>query len=312
MITLTTTSYITYKEQETIDDCQDAKHENVELGRFAVADGATRSFFPKIWAELLVKNFCVDSFFSFDRKNWKEWLYPIQQEWYHRVEERVKAQNLFYLTNSFNAKDAAVSTFIGVEIDKTKGKWQAMIIGDSCLFNKTASGFNRYLLEKSEDFTNLPETFVSYADKNQFTPVFKSGEIQSGDMLILTTDALAKWILEHYESGDLENILTRLEQINSDEQFNHFVNQARYEDVRLDNDDVTLMLISMEESRVSVKNENSQVIPSENYTAEKDKPRVNMVEVIIWGLIAGVVGIWALNSTVSFIHDLVLTLLNKN
>ena len=58
MIKLTSKSFITHKKAESQDDCQDAWCENEELGRYAVADGATRSFFPKEWAELLVEHFC--------------------------------------------------------------------------------------------------------------------------------------------------------------------------------------------------------------------------------------------------------------
>ena len=312
MITLTTRQYITHKEAETRDDCQDAQYENTKLGRFAIADGATRSFFPKMWAELLVKHFCNTPFFSFEEKNWKEWLGPLQQEWYERVEEKVKDRNLFYLTNSLNTKDAAVSTFIGVEIDRNKGRWQAMIIGDSCLFHKIDSGFKSYPIKKSEDFTSFPQVFASYVDKNHYDPNFISGEIQSGDMLILATDALAKWILEHNESGNLDTILERLKQINSDEQFNQFVDQARDEDVRLVNDDVTLMLISVEESKSSEIRESGIEVCSETHTPEEVESSVNVLEVVIWGLLAGVVGIWTFRWVFRFFRELIRALFNKN
>ncbi len=312
MLNLTFSPYITHKDGESIDDCQDAMHENVKIGRFAIADGATRSFFPKIWAELLVRHFCQDSNFSFSERNWRDWLKPIQDEWYEIVKDSVRERDVFYLTNSFNTRDAAVSTFIGIEIDNTEGKWQAVIIGDSCLFHKNDSGLKSYLIEKSDDFTSLPEAFASYGDKNYYDPIFESGEIQSGDTLILATDALAKWLLQHYESGNLENILARLEQINSDEQFNQFVNQARREDVRLENDDVTLMLISIEESKSYENNKSSNDESSETHNSENINSSTNVLETIIWGLIAGVTGVWIFRWVFYFIQDLLLTLFKTN
>ena len=289
MLTLKVFSFITHKKAESLDDCQDAIKVNEGISRYAVADGATRSFFPKWWAELLVEHFCEmpDSFLNED--SWKEQLVPIQEEWYKRVEERVKSRNLFYLTNSLNAREPAVSTFIGLEVDKTTLEWQAVIIGDSCLFHISDYGFKSYLIEKSEDFTSRPEAFASFPEKNQGKPTFISGEIQSGDRFILATDALAKWILEHKETGKLEDILNRFRQIESSESFNQFVDQARNnEDIRLINDDVTLMLILIEESKSSEIEDGDQKIPSETQTSEEIESQVNILEVIFWVLLAGV------------------------
>ena len=143
------------------------------------------------------------------RKVGQEQLVPVQEEWYKRVEERVKLRNLFYLTNSLNTREPAVSTFVGLEIDKINLEWQAIVIGDSCLFHRSGDEFRSYLIKKSEDFTSRPEAFASFPEKNHYNPKFISGELQSGDMFILATDALAKWILEHKEAGNLEDIFNR-------------------------------------------------------------------------------------------------------
>ena len=49
-----------------------------------------------------------------------------------------------------------------------------------------------------------------------------SGEIQSGDMFILATDALAKWIVQHAEADQLESALNQLKRIKTDDQFYSF------------------------------------------------------------------------------------------
>ena len=203
MITLKVASFITHKKAESIDDCQDAIKVNEESSRYAIADGATLSFFPKQWAELLVEHFCEMPNLSLNAENWKRWLIPIQEEWYRQVEERVKVRDQFYLTNPFNAREPAVSTFVGLEVEKTKREWRAVVVGDSCLFHKNSSGFRSYLIEQSDDFTDSPEAFASFPEVNHYDPEFIRGEFQSGDMFILATDALAKWILEHKESENL-------------------------------------------------------------------------------------------------------------
>ena len=322
-MTLKVASFIIHKKAESIDDCQDAIKVNEADSRYAVADGATLSFFPKQWAKLLVEHFCDMSNLSLDAENWKQWLVPIQEAWYKQVEERVRERDQFYLTNSFNAREPAVSTFVGLEVEKPKREWRAVVVGDSCLFHKNSSGFKSYRLEKSEDFTDQPEAFASYAEWNHHDPEFIKGELQSGDVFILATDALAKWILEHKESGNLEEVLNRLGQIEDPEQFNLFVDQARDEDIRLDNDDVALLLISVEETEVAEVRKDEQEITADTHTPEEDEQettsdtqtpedvesQTSVLEILCWGLLTGVFSIWTFYWMYRLLRDFIFTLI---
>ena len=328
MITLKVASFITHKKAESIDDCQDAIKVNEECSRYAVADGATLSFFPKQWAELLVEHFCEMPNLSLNAENWKQWLVPIQEAWYKQVEERVRERDQFYLTNSFNAREPAVSTLVGLKVERTKREWRAVVVGDSCLFHKNSSGFRSYLIEQSEDFTDRPEAFASFPEANPYAPEFIKGELQSGDMFILATDALAKWILEHKESENLEEVLHRLEQIENPVEFNQFVDQARDDEkIRLVNDDVALMLISVEEaevaeiredeqelisddaSEVSKIREDEQEMPSDTQTPEENELQVGVLEILCWGLLTGVFSVWTFYWIYRFLRDFILTLI---
>ncbi len=304
-------SFITHKKAESLNDCQDAVKVNEDSCRYAIADGATRSFFPKWWAELLVEHFCELPTLFPNEENWKEWLDPIQAEWYKRVEERVKARNQFYLTNSFNVREPAVSTFIGLEIDKLKNKWRAIVIGDSCLFHKSKTGFRSYLIEKSEDFTDRPEAVSSFPEKNYYEPTFVGGEIQSRDIFILATDALAKWIVQHEETDQLEAVLNQLKRIKTDEQFYSFVDLARdQESIRLVNDDVTLMLISVEESESSETEADGREISSEEQVSQEDvELRDNIFEIVFWALLTSFFSLWGFYGLYRFLRDLILTLI---
>lgn len=307
MLTLKVSSFITHKKAESLDDCQDAIKVNEDTSRYAVADGATRSFFPKWWAELLVEHFCrkSDSFLS--EEKWKEQLVPIQEEWYKRVEERVKSRNLFYLTNSLNAREPAVSTFVGLEVDKTKQEWRAIVIGDSCLFHKKGNGFKSYLIEKSEDFTSHTEALASFPEKNHYDPTFISGEFQAGDLFILATDALAKWIIQHDEANNLEGVLKQLKRIETDEQFNQFVDQERdRENIHLVNDDVTLMFITVEESQSLEVEDIHPETSSETQISEGNQSLSDDLSFLFWVILAGIFGFFV-GALV-----LVLILLNKN
>jgi hypothetical protein len=288
MLKLTTNSFSTHKEAESPDDCQDACARNDEERCYAVADGATRSFFSKEWAILLVEHFCETPDLSLVKKDWRDWIGPIQQKWYEQIKEKVNERNLFYLTNSFNAQESAVSTFIGIKFNKDNAEWEAMIVGDSCLFHKSDSGFKSYLIEDSGDFTNHPDAFASFARDNHFEPSFESRCANPGDTFILATDALAKWILEHKEAGELDAALSTLREVKTDEQFYEFVHKARHSDpIRLVNDDVTLMLISV--GGTQGPKDTGLEVPSETQTQEPTQQQQDILSRILsWGIFAGV------------------------
>ena len=259
MIQLCANKFVTCKKGDTSADCQDAAELNKDRARYAIADGATRSFFPKTWAEILVKAFCEETTLSLEQESWKEWIEPLRQRWLEQVTSTVQETKRFISVDRLSKSESAASTFVGLEIDPKKSVWKAMIIGDSCLFHIRDSKLKEsYLIKKSEDFTNRPDIFASFAKDSLSEPTFRTGQVKTGDILILATDALAKWIIQHEEKGKFNDALKRLIKIeaNSEKQFNDFVEEARETDgIRLVNDDVALLLISVKSDQQPQKTE---------------------------------------------------------
>lgn len=315
MINLTVKSFIAPKKGETAADCQDAKDQNESIGRYAVADGATLSFFPRQWADLLVKRFCYQEEFplSLEEDNWEVWIEPIQQEWLESVSKTVQETKDYMLVDRLSKRESALSTFIGIEFNIDKGEWKALILGDSCLFHQSGSEFKSYLLEKITDFQYRPKSFASFQNDNPVggPPEVKSDKALPGDLFILATDALAKWIVQHRENGEdkLQKALDRLKEIETDEQFEEFVDLTRdQEDIRLINDDVTLMLISVEEAEAIETKADGLEISSEEQVSQGDvELRVNVFEIIFWVLITGFFSIWSFYGFYRFLRDLILT-----
>ena len=311
MIKLIAKSFITSKNGEIAADCQDAREQNEAIGRYAVADGATLSFFPKKWAELLVKRFCYpgEPSLSLEEKNWKEWIEPIQQEWLQWVSETVRETKTYILVDRLSRLEPALSTFIGLEFDVNEGEWRAIILGDSCLFHQSGTEFKSHLLEKLEDFQYRPKSFASFPKDNPIggDPDVIGDKAIPGDLFILATDALAKWIIQQNKAGNLERILNQLKQIETDEQFDRFVDEARdREDIRLVNDDVTLMLISVEEAQSPEVEDVKPESSLETRTSEEVQTPSGVLRFLFWLILAGVFGF-----VVGFII-LVLILINKN
>ena len=295
MVKLTVQSFITHKKGETSAACQDAFRCNEESNRYAIADGATLSFFPKPWAELLVRQFCAPdgTVLSLEEENWEEWIEPIQQEWLQGVSQTVRETNEYILVDRLAKLEPALSTFIGLEFNHDVKEWSALLLGDSCLFHQSGDDFKSYPLETLADFAYRPKSFASFPKDNPVggPPEVITGKAAPGDLFILTTDALAKWIVQHHESEKLVDALSRLKQIETDEQFQEFVDRAREaEDIRLVNDDVTLVLISVEESPLQEDKGLEPEPRPESHTAAEEQPESNILRILFWGLLAGIFG----------------------
>jgi len=249
---------IVQKTSESPSDCQDAYADNRHLGRYAIADGVARSFFPAEWAKLLVDYFCNEytelNTSLFEIRNWQAWLAPVQQKWESEIRERVSKKagaNAYHLRNSLAQRDPAAAAFVGLQINvANQPSWKAMIIGDSCLFHVRGDQLISYLMQKPSDFGYHPEYFASVDIHNKYEPRFVGGTVQVGDIFILVSDALAKWILSQYESGGngWQNTLETLTGISKWNDLHRFVDQARRNNQNpLEDDDVALMIISVTE-----------------------------------------------------------------
>jgi hypothetical protein len=177
-------------------------------------------------------------------------LKPIQDKWYRKIEVLVRERNKYFITNRFNRREAAVSTFVGVEINFTQSEilWRSLIVGDSCLLHIGGDGKLKksYLFENSKQFTSKPEFFASYARDNRYEPTFFTGSLGEQDVLLLVSDAFAKWLLQQNELGQKAwaTAWHALLKLNSPTEFEKFIDDLRQSTSSpLDNDDVTVLLV---------------------------------------------------------------------
>lgn len=244
--------FYTHKKAESLSDYQDASDYSVKKGRFAIADGATRSFFPSQWSQLLVERFCQDNDSQNNRlfadRQWQAWLQPIQKKWDRQIRAIVEEapHDKYYIKNPYANKEPGLATFVGLQIGESNDKgisWDAMIIGDSCLFQVQGNQIKSYLISNSQQFDNHPAFFASYDKDNRDPPQFINGYAQPGDFFILATDALAKWMLTYYERSSWQQVWRELCHMTWGN-FDKYIDRARQgRQIRLENDDVTLMII---------------------------------------------------------------------
>ena len=227
-------------------DSDDASPELVASA--AVSDGASESAFAREWANVLTDAF-VDrplDLANIDEKSLSEWLKVAQDDWHECVSwDRIPWHG------EAKARAGASATLVGLTIsavddDSERLSWQAIAVGDSCLFVIRDGQLHRsFPLDTSEEFDNYPPLVSSNraaSDGIWEDMQSASGESESGDALILVSDAIACWFLARIEAGEepLE-VLMEMEEST----WSAWVEEQRNAGL-MRNDDTTLLIIEIE------------------------------------------------------------------
>ena len=229
----------------TSGQLEDAVAGAVATGRFAVADGASESCFADLWAGLLVEEFVsradcepgeLRSFLPNAQKRWQENMDGRTVPWF--AEEGVRR--------------GAFATFLGLSVE-TEGRslrWRAAAVGDSCLFHIREDTLQKsFPLDSWKQFGTLPHLLGSRtllesigAEMVQET----EGIGESGDQLLLATDALAQWCLGQHEAGEnpWQQIASLVSSPTSEMDFPLWIDERR-DTGRLQNDDVALLAVDL-------------------------------------------------------------------
>ncbi len=279
-------SFKIHKLSESMKDCQDSYSYNKEKGLFCVSDGASVSFFPAIWSQLLVNEFIENSDVFYN--NFDEYIKKTKDKWILKIKEIVKYKKdnnefiPYHLNDRINNPDeCAAATFAGLKITKkdTKLEWQLNIIGDSCLFIlDKKNNLKSFLMQNSNDFGYFPDSFKSRGVKNK-KPTEEKGEANFDDKFILVTDALAKWILEKKEANKVLEILEEFNKIEEQENFESFVEKYRENGAEpiLEDDDLTLMII--EYNNKDLQETLNELLENSSIILDKIKKRRSIKEI---------------------------------
>ena len=273
MFRLSSRSFVIEKDGEHPEDCQDSifpdprseptSRSSDEDGKcFAVSDGTTTSFFSRSWAGILTRQFAEKRDLAFS--DWDTWLEGARATWLREIEQRASAKDVsFYTKNDFLLKKPAAATFTGLHFGRNDGDathWEALALGDSCLFHFQENGeVTSYPFSESASFEFVTESAESYAKRSAHRPLHITTEpvpdaegvrrakpAREGDIFLLATDALAKWLLVRKESG--QPVWGTLLKLHEHQAFVNFVHAARRETAQpLNNDDVALAVICLGE-----------------------------------------------------------------
>ncbi len=215
----------------------------------AVADGATESSFASDWAKMLTRAFVKDPFTSIETLQARTEI--LSQKWHSVVNRRP----LPWFAEE-KVRLGAFSTLLGVTItsysngSSQSGIWSAIAVGDSCLFQIRNDDLLRsFPISNVDEFGCSPTLLSTNLSRNsQLWERVKchTAEWMSGDYLLLTTDALARWFLfQHQNNKKPWNILLGFtEDLFPSESFQTWADDERRSS-HLKNDDITLLIAKL-------------------------------------------------------------------
>jgi hypothetical protein len=216
------------------EDCQ----------RFAIADGATEAIFSGLWASLLTEAWSSGELLL-DSSSQTGTLASLSAQWLSKV----TTKSMPWWVEEKLGK-GAFSTLAGLLItqDETNlTRWSLSAVGDSCFFVIRANQvIVKCPLTHSDQFGSSPYLIGSPKSQHESIGanlVLLEGVLDTGDELVLATDALSCWFMHQLEQGyKPSELLLFREHENADLAFENFVNDARSSQ-QMRNDDVTFMSI---------------------------------------------------------------------
>ena len=233
--------FITSKKSELYSDCADNYHINKENNKFAISDGVSKSFFSKVWSDVLVKKYV-------NHKDWKddnEFIVESQKEWQCKIDEIVNQSETKWFTKSqYIRKDPALATFVGLQFIESEQIWIAQALGDSFLFfiPKGLTEIEKKLSTKPEHvvFDNFPDylsSIANYPHKGEKKAI-KREKLKEGTFYLMT-DALAEWFLINTEQAK-----QKLDNIKTQEQYLETIANERNAN-RLNDDDSAVLILEL-------------------------------------------------------------------
>lgn len=236
-------AFHTQKDGNSPTEYEDHFISNKENLAFAMADGAADSVFSQQWASLLVDNFTRNPFdIGKTQEVFLNWLEPLQLQW----RKEINWKGLRWYVEE-KARQGAFSTFLALQIrdsepDETV---DCVAIGDTCLFIIHDDKTTMFPELTPSDFGNTPHLLCSYERYN--TKILSNIQtftrtVGRGDLIIMATDAFAKWLLE--DSWDGKRSWTLFQDIDQPE-FDRVITGLR-ESKKIRNDDTTAAFIYLE------------------------------------------------------------------
>jgi hypothetical protein len=222
--------------------------------RVAVSDGTSSDLYSGLFARQLVVNFC-DASSETGPEAASDWIRKSAIEWQRSVEQiaatatSARGERIRF---RIARNDCGAATFVGLELQSRSAhsdavSWTTSYVGDTMFFHLSAE---RKLLTavprlSSKDFNNYPDCLLSREDSTTVSVKQRKDVGWPGDILIIATDALAKWLMTSYEHGLWHERIDELLSLRPEE-FDGWVQRWRDDaEFPLGDDDTTCVVLRL-------------------------------------------------------------------
>ena|GEM_PF-5123542 len=256
------------KMSEEEKDCQDFAAYSREDSRFVVCDGVSNSSLPSTWSRLLGEFFRDQPNLSLSQTfESPELLDDARREWQQIRQQQAKSAWWLSSPSSVGASTIVMATLRGE-------RWFFEAMGDSCVFlwRKGVTGYTlerSYPIQESSSFRTQTACLFSSKETQESRAMRpSSGEeavAMEGDILFLATDALSKWLLDTENETERQQRFEQcMEWVQDPNVFQEQIDAER-ESRRMEDDDVTLVVVAVKQNTIS-----EEIQSSVRFTAPED------------------------------------------
>ncbi|HEY3788986.1 MAG TPA: protein phosphatase 2C domain-containing protein [Urbifossiella sp.] len=181
---------------------EDAVAADIKRVRFALADGATEGWQSRTWANHLAQ--------AYIRKppgppDFHQWLADLRKSW---TPPAPKSEHWYAEAKQ---EQGSFATILGLEFRRATDSsgliWKAVAVGDTCLFVVRGNTCEPFPINSADEFGNQPPLVPSSTDRDCPDPEWLAGWAEPGDLFLLATDAVARFILQSQEPREASPIV---------------------------------------------------------------------------------------------------------
>lgn len=189
---------------------EDAYSVNLEQGRVAIADGVSSAIFSGRWARILTSQVTQNPPELDQPKGWVDWLADPRRRW---LEDIDFPRMPIHQKNKLRQVGGAYCTLCWIEVreplepENDGCLVRAFAMGDSCVLHlRDGELKSSFPLATSAEFDLDPDSICSVATSRDLQQQLKTIDVEclDGDVLVMVTDAIGKWILDCVERGDVK------------------------------------------------------------------------------------------------------------
>jgi hypothetical protein len=239
------------KDERAPNEWEDAGAFDSRNARFAVADGASAAYRAREWATQLVECYIAappppDA----DEGAALRWFARPASSW--RDESNGGEPALWYQQNA--ERRGSFAAFLGACFSRSAGglSWHAIAVGDCCLLHiRNNFLMTAFPISDPGEFGRSPDLVPSAEQgiqrlRNKVK--MRSGNAIPGDLFLMCSDALAKFLLSEAPHG--ESAWTAIKSLANNDDFAQLIHYLRRENA-IEIDDVTLLRLAVVDSSAS-------------------------------------------------------------